>query len=394
MSKRPFRKLAIIGHTYAIAHNREKAAALSRHYDVSCIVPVGKNVVLMGQDLSSFDASEEPEGEHVVHELRASGSIDDATRQYYYGLGELLDEIRPDIILCEAEPWAVVRWQAAMWARKSRSPRTLFCEFTWENVRRPGLKGGILDLAYAAAARTGHLVVCGNDAAVDLFVRAGKPREHCLKAPQLGVPDEGYTIATEAQKRRWRKESGLPADALVVGFCGRFTESKGVSNLIAAVRSIRETSDREVVLAFLGAGEMKDAISSEIDGFGAILPPVPHREVPHIMSHWDILVLPSNPVTTGDACWEEQYGRVLIEAMAAGVPALGSSSGAIPEVVRFPEAVFRHGDASHLTEVLGSYVSDPVGLKDLWERQYAYVMDECTDSRLAARYAEFFDAHV
>jgi glycosyltransferase involved in cell wall biosynthesis len=44
----------------------------------------------------------------------------------------------------------------------------------------------------------------------------------------------------------------------------------------------------------------------------------------------DVLVLPSVTIL---ALHREQFGRVLVEAMAAGVPVIGSSSGAIPDVV-------------------------------------------------------------
>lgn len=47
-----------------------------------------------------------------------------------------------------------------------------------------------------------------------------------------------------------------------------------------------------------------------------------------------------------ELCWEEQFGHVLIEAMACGVTTLGSSSGAIPEVIGHDDAIFPHGDAS------------------------------------------------
>ena len=390
------RKLVLIGHTYCIAHNREKAAALSKLYDVTCIYPSGSAVEMMGQDQASFDASEEPEGTHVVHQLKATGNVEDATKQFYFGLWKLLNEIQPDIILCEAEPWAVARWQTAIWARTGRH-RATFVEFTWENVRRPGFKGMIVDQFYKMAARTGDLVVCGNQAAKLLFIAAGKPADHCLVAPQLGNPDAGYPSPSDKEKQQWRQESGFPKDAFVIGYCGRFIPEKGLRELIEAVRRIRETDPkpkRLPVLAFLGAGDMQAEIEKETDGFGAILPPVPHQDVPHIMSHWDVLLLPSKPVLDGKSCWEEQFGRVLIEAMAAGVPALGSTSGAIPEVVKFDEAVFRHSDTDHLTEVLGGFVHDPESLADLLSRQNDYVTEECTHTRLAERYAAFIDAHV
>jgi glycosyltransferase involved in cell wall biosynthesis len=62
----------------------------------------------------------------------------------------------------------------------------------------------------------------------------------------------------------------------------------------------------------------------------------------------DVFVLPSETILQ----WKEQYGRVLIEAMACGLPVVGSSSGAIPEVLEgYPKGlIFKEGDVDDLVE--------------------------------------------
>ena len=55
----------------------------------------------------------------------------------------------------------------------------------------------------------------------------------------------------------------------------------------------------------------------------------PLEQLPEVMNGLDCLVLPSR---TTDR-WKEQFGRVLIEAGACGVPVVGSDSGAISSVI-------------------------------------------------------------
>ena len=52
-------------------------------------------------------------------------------------------------------------------------------------------------------------------------------------------------------------------------------------------------------------------------------------EMSHFYSSLDVLVVPSLP-TPG---WEEQFGRVVVEAMAVGVPVVSTTSWSLPEVV-------------------------------------------------------------
>ncbi|MFH1244515.1 MAG: glycosyltransferase family 4 protein, partial [bacterium] len=79
---------------------------------------------------------------------------------------------------------------------------------------------------------------------------------------------------------------------------------------------------------------------------------VPYSEIPALLREGDIFLLASSPTPT----WEEQYGMVLIEAMATGLPIITTTCGAIPEVVGDAALLAPPGDYSaiftHLQHLL------------------------------------------
>jgi glycosyltransferase involved in cell wall biosynthesis len=81
--------------------------------------------------------------------------------------------------------------------------------------------------------------------------------------------------------------------------------------------------------------------------------------MPEVYPKMDVLVLPSLEI----ARWKEQFGRVLVEAMASGVPVIGSRSGEIPNVVGEAGLLFDPGDVQSLVEQLRNLKETP----DLWE---------------------------
>ena len=90
----------------------------------------------------------------------------------------------------------------------------------------------------------------------------------------------------------------------------------------------------DVQMVFVGSGPLKEEIERRAAGLNKskqvhFLPAQPLEALPQIMNAFDALVLASRTTPR----WKEQFGRVIIEAHACGVPVIGSDSGAIPEVV-------------------------------------------------------------
>ena len=75
---------------------------------------------------------------------------------------------------------------------------------------------------------------------------------------------------------------------------------------------------------------------------------IPHDALPQAYADASCLVLASLPT----AYWEEQFGMVLAEAMAARLPVIAAASGAIPEVLAGNGTLFQPGDWAGLAAVL------------------------------------------
>jgi glycosyltransferase involved in cell wall biosynthesis len=103
----------------------------------------------------------------------------------------------------------------------------------------------------------------------------------------------------------------------------------------------------------VGAGPEEGRLRKHADELGIsdaveVRPTVPYDEMPTIYASASCMVLASLPMRW----WEEQFGMVLVEAMAAGLPIVASGSGAIPEVAGESASYFRPGDWLALARAL------------------------------------------
>src|SRR5206468_943807 len=114
------------------------------------------------------------------------------------------------------------------------------------------------------------------------------------------------------------KEAGRP---FTIGFAGRLVPEKGVALLVEACAGLQS----EFSLVILGRGPERAAIETLGRQAGLadhmiLRDPVPSVRMPDELRQLDVLVLPSRRQPN----WAEQFGRVLVEAMACGVPVIGS----------------------------------------------------------------------
>jgi glycosyltransferase involved in cell wall biosynthesis len=119
----------------------------------------------------------------------------------------------------------------------------------------------------------------------------------------------------------------------------------------------------------------------------------PSTALPAIMRRFAVLVGPS--LTTPR--WKEQFGRMLVEAMACGVPVIGSTSGEIPDVIGDAGIVVPEGDSVALRTAIARLRDDARERHDLAERGRARVLALFTQQAVARRthavYQEVRDAY-
>ena len=194
--------------------------------------------------------------------------------------------------------------------------------FSWENVHPQRLGWPVRRVTFASA----DAGIAGNRAAIERCERLG------FRKPLALIPQYGFDVvpAPHAARR-------TPHGRFVVGYAGRLVAEKGLHTLVEATRSLPDT---ELLIAGSGPLEAELAREPHVRQLGALQ----RRDMDHFWEAIDLLALPS--LTTQR--WAEQFGRVLVEAMGRGVPVVGSSSGAIPEVIGEAGLIFPEGDAAAL----------------------------------------------
>jgi glycosyltransferase involved in cell wall biosynthesis len=118
---------------------------------------------------------------------------------------------------------------------------------------------------------------------------------------------------------------------------------------------------------------------------------LPSVRMPGYYQGLDALVVPS--LTRGN--WKEQFGRVIVEAMACGVPVIGSSSGAIPDVIGEAGLIVPEGDVRALADGLRRLAHHPDLRRRMAERGRQRVLERYTQAYVAAQtvavYRQIFD---
>lgn len=144
---------------------------------------------------------------------------------------------------------------------------------------------------------------------------------------------------------------------LKVGFVGRVVEEKGIDNIILALYELKNRGLEDTCLYIVGGIGDKQyydyivKLSSKKGVNVEFLGTFTVNEIGEFYSFIDVLVLPSRT----KSWWKEQFGRVLVEAMACGTPCVGSSSGEIPRVINNPDLIFEEDNYVQLADILEKF---------------------------------------
>ena len=267
--------------------------------------------------------------------------------------------------------------------------------FTWWNLPYD-VKFPISLLENYNLRHTDGLVV-GNQDGADVLKDHGY-NGPTIVMPQLGV-DERLFKPTEQPELA--KQHSIYPEEFVVGFVGRFVPEKGLITLFNALGQLKNKlqTEKSWKLLLLGRGELKDQLEQLAKDLGIAeqiiwIESVPHADVPRYINLMDTLILPSETTyqfkTLSAVGWKEQFGHVIIEAMACRVPVIGSDSGEIPHVIKEDGLVFPEGNADTLADKISLLIDQPNEQQRLAESGYQRSMKEYTNDALAARLLDFY----
>jgi glycosyltransferase involved in cell wall biosynthesis len=141
----------------------------------------------------------------------------------------------------------------------------------------------------------------------DLFICYTEEAKRCLTKEDVDV-NKVKVVRLGVDLNRFKSKKIRSKKAITILFVGRLVEEKGITDLKKAFATVRRTYSNV---------ELK------------IVSDVSYEKMSTIYQSADMLVVPSKTTRT----WEEQYGMVLVEAMASGLPIIAYNSGAIHEVL-------------------------------------------------------------
>ena len=372
-------KLLTVGHSYIVGANRRLAQEIARlGADKWEVVTAAPKFFQGTRDLRSVKLQLADQEPYRIEAINAY-----FTRQvhcFWYGsqLRHLLAQPW-DVVHSWEEPFIVAGGQIARWTHSST--RLVFSTFqNWSKHYPPPFNW----IERFSMRRASGWIPFGQTIVNALSGRAGY-----VNRPFQMIPPGVDTVQFQndpSSGRNIRESLGWEASGPpIVGFLGRFTVEKGLSLLTAALD--RQTGPWRAL--FVGAGPMEGTLRDWSKRYGdrvRFCTQVHHAEVPHYLNAMDLLCTPSQ--TTPH--WREQFGRMLIEAFACGVPVIGSDSGEIPYVLREDGIVLPEANEQAWTEAIGNLLENPQRRRELSARGRDRAVTEFDWSVVARQHLDFF----
>jgi glycosyltransferase involved in cell wall biosynthesis len=231
-------------------------------------------------------------------------------------------------------------------------PGELSCTVVWSEwgpVPFP-LRKGLPRRAYLSAAARVPLVMAVSEGTRRSVTDVGVDPAKVVVVPNVLRTDE--IRFSEEGRERVRSELGIPQDAFVVGCISRFHFKKRNDVVVSAVIAL---DDPRVHLLLAGDGETEAELRELAAPLGerAHFIPTPGREVPDVLSAFDVSVFCPSPT--------EGAPRAVILGMLAARPCLSTGAEGVSDMIS-PEIggiASPENDPESLRALLVRYLEDP-----------------------------------
>jgi len=274
-----------------------------------------------------------------------------SNRCLHRGLGPLLRRIRPDVVFTQSEPEDFLLTQIGL-IRAVNRLRFRIVFVTWRNIHYGRLTlpykfGWVYGVTEMFGLRFGDYCFSFSGAGPETMAARGF---HAVEVLPHFVDTKVFRPVDASELRR-----RLGLRDFTIGCFGRLVPEKGVGLVLSAMAELEEP----VQLLVVGKGPHLDALRELARRLGVAdrvvyKPSVLRDEMPEHICACDVVVLPSYATSK----WKEQFGRILIEAMACGVPLIGSDSGDIPRVIGDAGLVFPEKNVPGLRACLRRVICD------------------------------------
>jgi len=181
-----------------------------------------------------------------------------------------------------------------------------------------------------------------------------------VSIPPLSIGVDFGQWAGGADRQELRARLGLPATGFLLLYAGSLTEAKGIDDLRLA---LLDQPVPGLTLVAVGDGPLRAALARDT---GALCVGIkPQQEVALYMMAADGIILPSH---------HEGLGMVLVEASALGLPAAGSDTGGISDLLKDGRGyLFPPREPEALARSLKEMAANPRERSERCQRLGAYV---------------------
>jgi glycosyltransferase involved in cell wall biosynthesis len=296
-------------------------------------------------------------------------------------LAEVIRERKPALIHAHGSKAALIARIATMFSRRTPTVVTVHNQVLYGGVSK-AMSRVYISMERRLAKRTSRIVTVSDALRREMLDVYGLP-EGLVTTIHNGL--DLAPFLARGDRAASRERYGVPADALVFGLAARFAPQKALDVLVDAAAQVLSAQPR-AWLVVAGDGPLLEVVRTRARATAVrdrMLFPGFEVDVPGLLSSLDVYVTSS--VTEG-------LSLALVEAAAAGLPAVATRVGGNPEVVDdgVTGLLVAAGKSAPLAAAIARLLNDPALRKRMGEAGRARALSEFSEATMLERTAAVY----